>query len=158
MAGITTQSIVSMIFRFGLVLLLLTAFSGCEKIEKKEGLGKYGMMDSNLPEFAAIEFFDHIFHDANLDEALKLSSPSLKRLIESYHTNRNVQRHVLNLRFDKVTITPHTGCAGRNEFSKESKVIIFFEGELNGKILKDMRIVDLIRDGNQWKVDKVSLK
>jgi hypothetical protein len=147
-----------MILRFSLVMLLLATFAGCDGIEKKQGLGKYGMMDSNLPEFTALEFFDHIFHDNNLDEALKLSSPSLKRLLASYHTNRNVQRHVLNLRFDQVTITPHTGSAGRNEFSKESKVIIFFEGELNGKILKDMRIVDLIRDGNEWKVDKVSLK
>lgn len=139
-------------------MLLLVAVVGCDGIEKKPGLGKYGMMDPNLPEFAAVAFFDHIYHDADLTGALKLSSPELKRLIASYHTNRNVQRHVLNLRFDKVTITPHTGSAGRNEFSKESKVIIFFEGELNGNVLKDMRIVDLIRIGNEWKVDQVSLK
>ncbi|MDP5029391.1 MAG: hypothetical protein NWQ54_19035 [Paraglaciecola sp.] len=147
-----------MYLRLGLVMLLLTAIVGCDGLEKKQGMGKYGMMDPNLPEYTAIEFFDHMFHDDDLTEALKLSSPTLKRLISSYHTNRNAQRHVLNLRFDKVKITPHTGSAGRNEFSKESKVIIFFEGELNGKILKDMRVVDLIRDGKEWKVDKISIK
>jgi hypothetical protein len=152
------MSFIFMFLRFGLIMLLLAAMFGCDGLEKKQGLGKYGMMDPNLPEFAAVEFFDHIFHDDNLSAALKLCSPSLKRLVASYHTNRNVQRHVLNLRFDKVTITPHTGSAGRNEFSKEAKVIIFFEGELNGNILKDMRIVDLVRSGDQWKVDQVSLK
>lgn len=147
-----------MTIRICLLVLLSFALSACDGFDDKPRIGKYGMMDPNLPEYAAIEFFDHIYHDKNLDEALKLSSPTLKRLIASYHTNRNVQRHVLNLRFDKVEITPHTGSAGRNEYSKEAKVIMFFEGELNGNIIKDMRIIDLVRVDDSWKVDKISLK
>lgn len=147
-----------MVLRLGLMFLLLNALAGCDIFDKKTELGKYGSLDPNLPEYAAVAFFDHLFHDDNLDEVVKLSTPKLKRLITSYHTNRNVQRNVINLRFDEVVITPHTGSAGRNEFAKETKVIIFFEGELDGDIIKDMRIVDLVRIGNSWKVSEVTIK
>ncbi|KXI30795.1 hypothetical protein [Paraglaciecola hydrolytica] len=144
------------IVKLSLFLLLVTALLGCG--DEKPRVGKYGMMDPNIPEYAAVEFFDHIYHDENLTEALKLASPSLERLIKSYNTNKNVQRHILNLRFDKVEITPHAGSAGRNEFSKETKIFVFFEGQLNGNVIKDMRIVDLVRIDDKWKVDKISLK
>ena len=34
---------------------------------------------------------------------------------------------------------------------------LFFEGELNGDILKDIRLVELIKIGDSWKVDEVSV-
>ena len=138
------------------LILLLSALVGCG--DDKPRVGKYGIMDPNLPEYAAVEFFDHIYHDDNLKEALKIASPKFERLVASYNTNKNVQRHILNLRFDKVAITPHATGAGRSEFAKETKIFVFFEGELNGNIIKDMRIVDLVRINNKWKVDDVSLK
>jgi hypothetical protein len=80
----------------------------------------------------------------------------MERLERSYHTNKGVQNHVLNMRFDKVAIQPSTRSAGRNEFAKDAKIALFFEGELNGDIIKDMRVVNLIKDGKDWKVDEVS--
>lgn len=147
-----------MIVRIILVLLLTLTTSACDLFDDKPEVGKYGSLDPALPEYAATEFFDYIYHDKNIDKVLDLSTPTLSRLIASYHTNRNVQRNVLNLRFDEVVITPHTGSAGRSEFAKETKVIMFFEGTLNDKIIKDMRIVDMVRVDNRWKVDKVSPK
>jgi len=140
----------------GLIILLASLLLSCT--DDKPRVGKYGMMDPNIPEYAAVEFFDHIYHDEDLTEALKLASPKLERLIASYNTNKNVQRHVLNLRFDKVAITPHATGAGRSEFAKDTKIFVFFEGELNGNLIKDMRIVELVRIGDKWKVDKISLK
>jgi hypothetical protein len=141
-----------------LFLISIVMLAACEPGNEKPGFGKYGMLDPNLPEYAASAFFDHIFHDDDINGAVDIASPSLARLLKSYHTNRNIQRHVLNLRFDKVEIRPHTGSAGRNEFGKEAKVIVFFEGELDGNILKDMRVVDLVRINKEWKVDKVSIE
>jgi len=139
-------------FLFTLALFL----SACEPTKPKQGGGKFGMLDSGIPEFTAIEFFDHIYHSKNIDGAIKLSTPKMERLLRSYHTNKGVQNHVLNMRFDKVAIQPSTRSAGRNEFAKDAKIALFFEGELNGDIIKDMRVVNLIKDGKDWKVDEVS--
>ncbi|WP_339772831.1 hypothetical protein [uncultured Paraglaciecola sp.] len=134
-------------------LLLISACDG----SKSTGAGKYGMMDNNIPEYAAVEFFTHIYEDKNLNGALKFASPKLSRLMKSYRINRNVQRHVLNMPYDKVEIKPKAANAGRNEFAKEASVSLFFEGTLNGQIIKDLRVVKLIRTKDGWKVDEVSV-
>jgi hypothetical protein len=82
----------------------------------------------------------------------------MERLIRSYHTNKSVQKHVLNMRFDEVTIKPSTNSAGRNEFAKKVTISFIFKGELHGDIIKDMRVVKLIRIDKNWKVDEVSFK
>lgn len=138
-----------------LVLVLFTVFA-CKDDNLR--VGKYGMMDPNVPEYAAVEFFDYLYHDDNLDKALTKASPNLARLIKSYNTNKNVQRHILNLRYDTVEITPHSTGAGRNQFAKETKIFVYFEGKFNGELIKDMRIVDLVRIDDNWKVDKISLE
>jgi hypothetical protein len=141
------------------VWLLLLFLSACDTsgIKEQKGAGKFGMLDTNIPEYAAEQFFFHIYNDKDINGALKLSSPRMERLLKSYRSNRNVQRHVLNMPFDKVEIKQLSGNAGRNEFAKDAKVTIFFEGQLDGKILKDLRVVKLLRIDKKWKVDEVSL-
>lgn len=140
------------------LVLLTILLIACEPSKPKQGGGKFGMLNSGIPEFAAIEFFNQIYHGKDIEGAVKLSTPKMERLLRSYHTNKGVQNHVLNMRFDKVEIQPSTRSAGRNEFAKEAKISLFFEGELNGNIIKDMRMVQLIKDGNDWKVDQVSFE
>jgi hypothetical protein len=146
-----------MLKKISFILIFAVLFSACDKTPPKQGGGKFGMLDSGNPEFAAIEFFDHIYHSKGIEGAINVSTPKMERLLRSYHTNKGVQKHVLNMRFDKVTIQPKTRSAGRNEFAKEAQISLFFEGELDGDILKDMRLVELIKVGNDWKVDLVSL-
>lgn len=140
------------------VLFVLVVLTACEPSKPKQGGGKYGMLNNGVPEFAAIEFFNEIYHGKNIEGAVKLSTPKMARLLRSYHTNKGVQNHVLNMRFDKVEIQPSTRSAGRNEFAKEAKISLFFEGELDGDIIKDIRVVALIREGKDWKVDEVSVQ
>ena len=139
------------------ILILTVYLSGCDKSPTKQGGGKFGMLNSGNPEFAAIEFFEHIYRNKGLEGAIKLSTPKMARLIRSYHTNIGVQNHVLNMRFDKVAIQSKTRSAGRNEFSKKAQISLFFEGELNGNTLKDIRLVKLVKTEKNWKVDEVSL-
>lgn len=137
------------------MLSLLLMSCGAEETAKSAG--KYGTMDSNSPEYAAIQFFEHIYNDPTIERSLQFSSPKMARLIKSYRINHNVQRHVLNMTFDTVEIKPNAGSAGRNEFAKEVKVSMFFEGTYHGDKIRDLRTVKLIRIGQQWKVDEVSL-
>ncbi len=145
-------------FAYVTLLLFTLLITACEPTKPKQGGGKFGMLDDGIPEFAAIEFFDEIYKSKNLDGALKLSTPKMQRLLSSYHTNKAVQKHVLNMRFDKVAIQPSTRSAGRNEFAKKAKIALFFEGELNGDIHKDMRVVQLIKVDDEWLVDSVSFE
>lgn len=146
-----------MLKNFSLILIFAVLLGACDKAPPKPGGGKFGMLDSGNPEFAAIEFFEQIYHAKGIEGAIKVSTPKMERLLRSYHTNKGVQKHVLNMRFDKVTIQPRSRSAGRNEFAKEAEIALFFEGDLDGEILKDMRIVDLVKVGDDWKVDAVSL-
>ncbi|MFT4994924.1 MAG: hypothetical protein ACI965_001966 [Paraglaciecola sp.] len=140
-----------------LILLLLLVLSACSEVNEKKTAGKFGMMDENTPDYAALQFFDGIYRGKDISGALKLSSPKMGRLLQSYRTNRNVQRHVFNMPYDTVEFKPHAVSAGRKEFAKEAQVRLFFEGEINGNILKDLRVVKLVRPGKKWLVDEVSL-
>lgn len=139
------------------ILIFTVQLSACDTSPPKQGGGKFGMLDIGNPEFAAIEFFEHIYSNKGLEGAIKVSSPKMERLLRSYHSNKGVQKHVINMRFDKVTIHPKSRSAGRNEFAKDAQISLFFEGELHGDILKDLRLITLVKIGTDWKVDEVSL-
>jgi len=146
-----------MLKNISLIIIIAILISACEESATKKRGGKFGMSDGNVPEFAAIEFFEHIYHSKGLEGAIQLSTPKMERLIRSYRTNKSVQKHILNMRFDTVTIKTNSRSAGRNEFSQNAQVSIFFAGKLHGNILKDLRVVELIKVDNNWKVDAVSL-
>jgi len=115
-------------------------------------------MDSNTPEYAALQFFEHIYNDPTIHRTLEYASPKMARLVQSYRINRNVQRHVLNMAFDTVEIKTSAGNAGRNEFAQKASVSLFFEGTLNGEKVKDLRRIKMVRINKKWKVDEVTLE
>ncbi len=139
------------------IVVSLFFIQGCEPATKAgKGAGKYGMMDTNTPDFAAVRFFEHVYRDKTLKGALSMSTPRLAKLLTSYHTNRNVQRHVFNLTYDEVEIQPDTGnTIGRNEFAKNAVVTLFFTGMRNGDKIEDIRVVEMVRQDKKWLVDKV---
>lgn len=147
------KKLVSVLF----VFLSLIVLSACEpKTKAGQGGGKYGMMDTNTPDFTAVRFFEHVYRDKSLKGALEISSPRMAKILTSYHTNRNVQRHVFDLVYDEVEIQPDTGNSiGRNEFAKSAVVTLFFTGTRHGDKYEDIRVVEMIRVDKKWLVDKV---
>lgn len=89
------------------VLCAVLMLSGC--LEKEKGVGKYGMMDENTPEYTALRFAQSIYDDPDISVALTLSTDRMQRILQNYRTNRNVQRHVMNLKYDAVEIKPDGG-------------------------------------------------
>ncbi|GAB5379035.1 MAG: hypothetical protein Alis3KO_00300 [Aliiglaciecola sp.] len=146
-----TSAFSKILFLFFAVL----ALQACDT-NKKKGAGKYGMMDTNTPDYAAVAFFEHIYRDKNLNNALAMSTPRMAKILKSYHTNRNVQRHVIDLTYDEVEIQPDTGnSVGRNEFAKSAVVTLFFTGTIHGDRVEDIRIVEMVRIDGKWLVDRV---
>ncbi len=140
-----------------ITLCVVLFLVGCNPAKKQgEGAGKYGMMDTNTPDYAAVAFFQHVYQDDNINAALEMSSPRMAELLRSYHTNRNVQRHVFDLVYDEVEIQPDTGnSVGRNEFAKSAVVTLFFTGTRYGDRYEDIRIVEMVRQGDKWLVDEI---
>ena len=143
------------IFSITILCLVLTA-CGESKTSKSEGVGKYGMMSENTPEYSTVKYFDNLYNQNNIRMVLSYSSPRMSRLVESYRTSRNIQRHVVNLKYDEVKIEIDSGdVRGRTEFSDQAMVTVFFSGTLDGEKMEDIRTVELVRLNNKWKVDKI---
>ena len=132
---------------------LLTLLIGCEKEER---IGRYGMLDENTPEYTAVMFIRGVYSDDSIDRAVSISTDRLARVLKRYHTNNNVQRHLFNLKYDTVEVTPQTGQSiGRSEYSDSAVVTLFFSGQYNGGKVEDLRTLELLKVNGRWKVDKV---
>lgn len=132
---------------------LLTLLIGCEKEER---IGRYGMLDENTPEYTAVMFIRGVYSDDSIDRAVNISTDRLARVLKRYHTNNNVQRHLFNLKYDTVEVTPQTGQSiGRSEYSDSAVVTLFFSGQYNGDKVEDLRTLELLKVNGRWKVDKV---
>lgn len=139
---------------FGFIALVCLVVTGCSK--KEEGIGRYGMLDDNTPEYAAVRFMRSIYLEPSIDVAVSLSTPKMARILRKYHANRNVQRHLLNLKYDSVTITPEGGDrVGRSEFAEKATITLFFSGQYNDDKIEDLRQIDLVRINGNWKVAKI---
>ncbi len=132
---------------------LLSLLIGCEKEER---IGRYGMLDENTPEYTAVMFIRGVYSDDSIDRAVNISTDRLARVLKRYHTNNNVQRHLFNLKYDTVEVTPQTGQSiGRSEYSDSAVVTLFFSGQYNGDKVEDLRTLELLKVNGRWKVDKV---
>ncbi|BBO27936.1 hypothetical protein AltI4_23240 [Alteromonas sp. I4] len=132
---------------------LLSLLIGCEKEER---IGRYGMLDENTPEYTAVMFIRGVYSDDSIDRAVSISTDRLARVLKRYHTNNNVQRHLFNLKYDTVEVTPQTGQSiGRSEYSDSAVVTLFFSGQYNGDKVEDLRTLELLKVNGRWKVDKV---
>lgn len=125
--------------------------------EDKPQVGRYGMLDENTPEYTVVIFMKSIYEQDNIDEAVSLSTERFGRILSRYHTNRNVQRHIMNLRYDPpVEIVPQAGSKiARAAYAEKVTLTLYFSGMLGDDKIEDLRDVDLIRVDGEWKVDKV---
>ena len=143
--------------RTGLVLLILI-ITGCSDVKRGEGVGEYGMMAENTPEYTAVMFMYSLYREPNLNTAMELSSERMKRLLNNYRTNRNAQRHLIGLSYDTVEINPDGGdTVGRTEFAQKAEVTVFLTGFYQEDKIDELRTVKLIKEGGDWKVNDVEV-
>ena len=138
------------------VLIMTLVVVGCSDVKRGEGVGKYGMMADNTPEYTAVMFLYSIYRDPNLDMALSLSSERMTRLLNNYRTNRNAQRHLIGLMYDTVEINPDSGdSVGRTEFSDSADVTVFLTGFYQDDKIDELRTIKLVKESGDWKVDEI---
>lgn len=134
--------------------LFIGLISGCEK--QIENVDRYGMVNDGTPEYSAVVFIRSIYEDDNIDVAVSLSTDRLARILKKYHSNRNIQRHLFNLRYDTVAITPQSSNrVGRSEFAKKATITVFMSGMYDGDKIEDIRSLDLVNEDGVWKVSSI---
>ena len=142
-----------------IIIVALLSLTACKKEASTGGAGqgKFGMMQNDSAEGAALEFFDSIYNKRDLNIALKYSTPKMARLLRSYHTTKAVARHVINLRYEsKVKLEIDAGDnVGRQQYATKQQVSIYFSGTYQGNTIDELRTVRMIREDGLWKVDAI---
>ncbi|GBL02827.1 hypothetical protein [Glaciecola sp. KUL10] len=148
------NTIKNLLIKLTIITGFLFGIAACDDSPNREiRAGKYGMMSEESPQYAAIVFLLTIYENENLDETISMTSQSFGRTIKAYHTNKSVQRHLLNLRLDKVEIEPMSGgFSPRNEFTKKSTVDLKITGYFNNEKIIDLRTIEMVKKGGDWQI------
>lgn len=116
--------------------------SGCEKQATAEEV--------------AIQFFQAIYVDKDVDKAKQLSMPALQELLTHYHTARMVQRHVIGLTMnDPVFDIANSTSDFLKKVSTEVVVKVRFRGNFDGSTVEDDRSLLLVKNGLNWQVKEI---
>lgn len=132
------------LFSLSLIVLLL----GCQK----EGEIPQG----NDPEKVAVAFFEALYNEKDVDKAAKVCSPQLARIVLHYRSPEAVGRHLFNMSYDSVTVTPDdSGVKVREQFKDEAKITLYFEGKYQDSIVKDVKRIYMVQKSGDWLIDKI---
>lgn len=115
------------------------------------------MMSDGTPQYTAVLFMRAIYNENTLDKALSMSTDRFARILKRYHTNKNVQRQIFNLRLDTMETEPVSG--GSLIFAerqKEAKIDMKIIGHYNGKKIIELKTLSMIKEGGEWKVFAVT--
>lgn len=104
----------------------------------------------------AIEFFDRLYNQRNLESAAELASEEYKPLLLRYGTVNAVSRYLYNMNFDQVTVeADRQGIQLYREQSETARVQVSFAGQRNNQRVETLRDVVLVRENNRWRVSRV---
>ena len=129
-------------------LVLSSLLLGCNSEEEK----KIAISEKNV----VISFFNAIYNEKDTKKALSLSSTSLKKELEKYHTANNIAHRLFNMRFDSVSL--HTSVMKTQILSEKHvqvTMMVQFTGQRNGKTYKDYKKIRLIKENDKWLLDKL---
>lgn len=131
---------------FGLILLIF----GCGESNKDT------IRNVDNPEVVAIAFFDALYNEQNIKKAASVCSPKLARILLHYKSTKAVARHMFNMSFDEVDITPDdSGIKVREQFKDSAIITVYFNGYYQSNNLKDVKRLSLIQVDDKWLIDKI---
>lgn len=112
--------------------------------------------DVENPEVVAIEFFNALYNEKNLKKASSVCSPKLSRIIMHYKSTKAVARHLFNMSYDRVEITPDdSGVKVREQFKEKAVITLFFDGYYQNERVKDVKRLSLIQVDDKWIINKI---
>ncbi len=128
-----------------LVILLTGCFNSKEEITKIDN-----------PELVAVAFFNALYNENDIKKAASVCSPQLSRVILHYRSSKAVARHLFNMSYDNVVVSPDdSGVKVREQFKDSAKITLYFEGSYNNNKVKDVKRVLMIQTNGKWVMDKI---
>ena len=101
-------------------------------------------------------FFHALYNEKDVKKAASVCNPQLARIIMHYKSPRAVARHLFNMSFDSVEISPDSsGVKVREQFKDKAKIIIYFNGLYQENRMKDVKRLSLIQLDDRWVIDKI---
>lgn len=140
-----------------LMLLICLSVFACSDSGEEVRAGKYGMMGSDTPQYAAVIFMRAVYNDQDLSRAIDLSTDRFARILKGYHTNKNVQRQIFNLRLDEMTAEPvSSGPLLMSDSQKKANIEMKIIGHYNNKKIIELKTISMVKERGDWKVKAVS--
>jgi len=108
------------------------------------------------PELVAVAFFEALYNEKDVEKAASVCSPKLARIIRHYKSPNAVARHMFNMSFDNVVVTPdNSGVKVREQFKDKANITLYFDGLYQEEKLKDVKRIRLIQVDDHWVIDKI---
>jgi hypothetical protein len=131
------------------IILLLVSLLGCDQSEAP-------ISELDNPELVTVAFFNALYNEKNIEKAASVCSPKLARIILHYKSTQAVARHLFNLSYDSVEITPDdSGVKVREQFKNKAIITVYFDGKYHDEKFKDVKLVSLLQVDDKWVIDKI---
>lgn len=134
-----------------IIYLLFPVFlfiSGCNSEEE--------ISEIDNPELVAVAFFNALYNEKDVDKAASVCSPKLARIIRHYRSPNAVARHLFNMSYDSVVVTPDdSGVKVREQFKDSAKITLYFDGIYHEDKLRNVKRVSMIQVDGKWVIDKI---
>jgi hypothetical protein len=110
----------------------------------------------NDPEIVAMAFFDALYNEKNVEKAASVCTPKLARLILHYRSSEAVGRHLFNMSYDIVKMSPDSsGVKVREQFKGKANITIYFDGHYQENRIKDVKRLAIVQQNGKWFIDKL---
>ncbi|REL26704.1 hypothetical protein DXX93_09020 [Thalassotalea euphylliae] len=108
------------------------------------------------PELVAVAFFDALYNQKDVQKAASVCTPKLARILLHYKSPTAVSRHLFNMQYDKVEISPDdTGVKVREQFKDDADIVLYFDGYFQNERVKDVKRISLKQLDGRWVIDKI---
>jgi hypothetical protein len=142
--------------QYFLIFCALFLISACTQESDDAAMGKYGMMNESSPQYTAVMFIRAIYNQETLDEAVRMADERFARLMLNQHTNNNVQRHILNLRLDTMTVEPLSGgTLLSTEKQVDADITVKIIGRFDHEQIVDLKTISMIQQSGEWLVTDI---
>jgi hypothetical protein len=132
-----------------ILLPLLISLTACEQKEEP-------IREIDNPELVAIAFFNALYNEKDVKKAASVCSPQLARIILHYRSANAVARHLFNMSYDKVEISPDdSGVKVREQFKNKAVITVYFDGTYQEERMKDVKRLSIVQLEDRWVIDKV---
>lgn len=104
----------------------------------------------------AIEFFDRLYNQRDLNGALELTSAEYRPVLERYGSIVAIGRYLYGMNFDEVTIEADSqGVQLYRDRAETARVQISFSGRQGQRHVETLRNVVMIQEDGEWRLSRV---